>query len=256
MRQSPLRESPMRKSPLRQSPLRQSPLRTSGIHSARTDKHSSKTVVIDSKVSVDVVQSISNEVRVNEEQAVFIEPIGQPDTENKVEVEIQPESNTIKGQVMGRKSPPTTTANVKPVSIAFRLSGWNDRLDVLNGEYLPLDDGHTLLNGRPIFTHAPVTGVRAQVDRYRMHWSHGSWRIGDKDQLKPEQEKCMAFVESDSTHPTEMLGSDHRWQGLENGRDCKHVTGVSIDTGTVRVLYQARKDGRCCCKSLFILILP
>ena len=141
----------------------------------------------------------------------------------------------------GTGAAPAPTVNVQPLPAAFRLSGWEDQHDVLNGEYLPLDDSKNLLNGRPIFTHTPVTGVRAQLDRYRMHWSHGAWRIGDKDQLKPDQEQCMAFFESDSTHPTGALNFEnttaaHPWQATENGRDFNNVMGVSIETGTVRAL--------------------
>ena len=48
-----------------------------------------ETVLLDSKVSTVVVQSVSNEVHVNEDKTVFIELISQPGKENKVDVEVQ-----------------------------------------------------------------------------------------------------------------------------------------------------------------------
>ena len=48
-----------------------------------------ETVLIDSKVSTVVVQSITNDVHVNEGKTVFTELIGQPEKENKVDVQVQ-----------------------------------------------------------------------------------------------------------------------------------------------------------------------
>ena len=101
---------------------------------------------------------------------------------------------------------------------------------------MPLDDGSKLLNGRPIFKHAAVWAAN---DDYRMYWSQGAWRIGDKKHLETSQVECIAFVKSDSNHPsttTEMM-----WKGTVNGNfgkeennDFISMMGVSITTGTVR----------------------
>ena len=130
--------------------------------------------------------------------------------------------------------------NLRPLPAAFRLSGWQGQYDRLNGEYLPLDDGTELLNERPIFKHVPVVGFCAHKDKLRMYWSQGAWRIGDKDKLKTDQMQCMAFVESDATHPTDI--SDVVWKGVANGRDFGKdesdfdvVEGVTMARGTVSV---------------------
>ena len=46
-----------------------------------------ETVLIDSKVSTVAVQSVSNEVHVNEDKTVLIELISQPEKENEIDVE-------------------------------------------------------------------------------------------------------------------------------------------------------------------------
>ena len=73
-----------------------------------------------------------------------------------------------------------------------------------------------------------------------MYWSHGAWRISDKDKLQSNQAQCMAFAESDATHPTEMAGAV--WKATTRGLDCSAhesdfelAEGVSVATGTVRV---------------------
>ena len=65
------------------------------------------------------------------------------------------------------------------------MSGWKGRHDRWNGEYLPLDNGTNLLNGRPVFTHTPVVGTWAYTYVCRMCWSHGAWCIDDKGQIQP-----------------------------------------------------------------------
>merc|ERR1719409_2724967 len=90
---------------------------------------------------------------------------------------------------------PAPTVNLRPLPAAFRLSGWQGQYDRLNGEYLPLDDGTELLNERPIFKHVPVVGFCAHKDKWRMYWSQGAWRIGDKDKLKTDQVQCIACFE-------------------------------------------------------------
>ena len=135
----------------------------------------------------------------------------------------------------GTGAAPAPTVNLQPLPAAFRLSGWKGHHDCLNGEYMPLDDGSKLLNERPIFKHASVC---AAADNYRMYWSQDAWRIGDKDRLETSQVECMAFINSDSTHPsatTQMV-----WKGTANGNFGKEesdfilMLGVSITTGTVR----------------------
>ena len=135
---------------------------------------------------------------------------------------------------------PAPTVNVQPLPAAFRLSGWLGEHDRLNGEYLPLDDGTELLNGRPIFKHVPVVGFGAHKDKLRMYWSQGAWRIGDKDKLKTDQVQCIACFESDVTHPTAKPGvvwkdmaSAHDFGKDQN--DSHFVEGVTMKTGTVRV---------------------
>ena len=69
---------------------------------------------------------------------------------------------------------PAPTVNLQPLPAAFRLSGWQGQHACLNGEFIPLDDGTKLLNGRPIFKHAPVVGIWAYKDKWRMYWSQGA----------------------------------------------------------------------------------
>ena len=150
---------------------------------------------------------------------------------------------------------PAPTVNLHPLPTPFRLSGWKVPHDILNGEYLPLDDGGKLLNKRPIFKHAPVLGAYTAKDRCRMYWSHGAWRIGEKDNLQldqPNQVQCMAFAESDATHPTETPGAVWKaTSGLdcsEDEKDFELVESVSVTTGTVRVsLFAAMVFGRDAC---------
>ena len=73
-----------------------------------------------------------------------------------------------------------------------------------------------------------------------MHWSHGAWRIGEKEYLQPDTVQCMALTESEATHPTEMSGAV--WKATTSGLDCSEdrkdfelVEGVSVTTGTVCV---------------------
>ena len=134
---------------------------------------------------------------------------------------------------------PAPTVNLQPLPTAFRLSGWIGHNAPLNGEYLPLDDGSKLLNGHVMFKHTPLVGLWAGRDKHRMFWSHGAWRIGDKDQMQTDQKQCMAFVESNDSHPTAISGPV--WKGTANGRDVGNdendfevVKGVSAATGTVR----------------------
>ena len=144
----------------------------------------------------------------------------------------------------GGGATPAPTVNLQPLPAAFRLSGWRAHHDCLNGEYLPLDDGTELLNGRPMFKHMPVVGIWAHKDKWRMYWSQGAWRIGDKDKLKMDQVvdqmQCIAFFESDMTHPTAKSGVV--WKDMANAHDfgkdendSHFVEGVSMATGTVRV---------------------
>ena len=134
---------------------------------------------------------------------------------------------------------PAPTVNLQPLPAAFRLSGWQGQYDRLNGEYLPLDDGTELLNGRPIFTHASAMGMWAHKDKWRMYWSQGAWRIGDKNKLKTDQVQCIVFFESDVTHPTAKPGVV--WKDMANAHDCgkdqndSHFgEGISMATGAVR----------------------
>ena len=137
---------------------------------------------------------------------------------------------------------PAPTVNVEPLPAAFRLSGWKDHHDRLNGEYLPLDDGTEMLNGRPIFKHENVVGCI--TDKWRVYWSRGAWRVGDKDQMRSDQTHCMAFVESDASHPTAMP-SEAVWKGTASGHasgshasQFEAVEGVSLATGTVSAQYR------------------
>ena len=134
--------------------------------------------------------------------------------------------------------------NLQPLPVAFRLTGWMAHHDHLNGEYLPLDDGTKLLNGRPVFKHAPVVGIWAHKDTLRMYWSQGTWRISNKDKLKTHQVvnqvQCIACFESDATHPTAKPGVV--WKDMANAHDfgkdendSHFLEGVSMATGTVRV---------------------
>ena len=73
-----------------------------------------------------------------------------------------------------------------------------------------------------------------------MYWSHGAWRIGDKDKLQSNQVQCIALAESDATHPTEMPGAV--WKATTRGLDCsgdssgfEPAEGVGVAAGTVRV---------------------
>ena len=68
-----------------------------------------------------------------------------------------------------------------------------------------------------------------------MYWSHGAWRISDKDKLRTDQAHCMAFFESDANHPTAMPGV--LWKGTVDGRDFDFdfTERVIMATGTVRV---------------------
>ena len=136
---------------------------------------------------------------------------------------------------------PAPTVNVQPLPAAFRLSGWKDHHGRLNGEYLPLDDGSEMLNARPIFKHENVVGYI--TDKWRMFWSHGAWRVGDEDQMHSGQTHCMAFVESDASHPTAMP-AEVVWKGTateyasgSNESQFKAVEGVSLATGTVSAQY-------------------
>lgn len=138
---------------------------------------------------------------------------------------------------------PAPTVNLNPLPTSFRLSGWNGHHDILNGEYLPLDDGSKLLNARPIFKHIPVVGVLTRRDKWRMYWSHGAWRIRNENQEQSEKigkGRCIAFVESDATHPTAMP-VEVVWKGTASEDDCgkdeshfEVVEGVCLATGMVR----------------------
>ena len=73
-----------------------------------------------------------------------------------------------------------------------------------------------------------------------MYWSRGAWRIGEMDQLETDQVQCMAFFESDASHPTAKPGVV--WKGVTNGRasgkddhDFEFVAGVNMATGPVSV---------------------
>ena len=150
---------------------------------------------------------------------------------------------------------PAPTVNRQRLPDPFLLTGWDKHNGRLNGEYLPLDNGTKLLNGRPIFKHTPVVNNWAHNDSCRMYWSHGAWRIGDRDrverylqQKRPEQKQCMGFVESDAMHPT-AIPAEVEWNGTTSGCDIgKHendfesVEGVRVTTGTVCVhhLFQLR----------------
>ena len=91
---------------------------------------------------------------------------------------------------------PAPTVNLQPLPAPFQLSGWKGPHSCLNGEYMPSDDGSKLLNNRPIFKHAPIVVGWKREDRYRMYWSHGAWRISDKDKLQSDQAQCMAFAKN------------------------------------------------------------
>ena len=140
----------------------------------------------------------------------------------------------------GGGAAPAPTVNLQPLPSAFRLSGWKGRHDCLNGEYLPLDDGTKLINGRPIFKHTPV--ISAGEDSLYMYWSHGAWRVGANKQLEPDKTECMAFVENDADNATDMLG-ELAWKVTRNKddistdeHDFEDVEGVDLAAGTVRAL--------------------
>ena len=143
----------------------------------------------------------------------------------------------------GSGAAPAPTVNLQPLPSAFRLSGWKGHHDCLNGEYLPLDDGTKLINGRPIFKHTPVMNVViAGEDTLYMYWSHGAWRVGDNKQLKPDKMECMAFVKNNADNPTDMLG-ELVWKVTRNKddistdeHDFEDVEGVNLAAGTVRAL--------------------
>ena len=140
---------------------------------------------------------------------------------------------------------PAPTVNLQPLPTAFRMTGWKGSSYRLNGEYLPLDDGTKLSNARPIFKHAPVVGVLGlHREKWHMYWSHGAWRIGEKDPLQSEQpsnqNECMAFAETDATHPTG-IPADVVWKSTTTGCDVSEdhnhfevVEGIRVATGTVR----------------------
>ena len=167
---------------------------------------------------------------------------------------------------------PPPTVNLQPLPAAFRLSGWKGHHDRLNGEYLPLDDASRQLNDRPIFQHMPVVGILphrdalGHQDKCRLYWSHGAWRIGNEEQLQScmaassslesallsmkegiqtvQWERtpctCMAFVESDATHPSAM-SAEVVWKATaseyDSGKDkddFEFVEGVSLAKGLVR----------------------
>ena len=141
----------------------------------------------------------------------------------------------------GGGAAPAPTVNLQRLPKAFRMTGWKgDDTKNLNGEYLPLDDGSKVMNGRPMFKHNPVVGTWAGKDKYRMFWSHGAWRICDKDQLQVDQMQCIAFAETSAIHPTD-TASEVVWKGISGVSDfskdenvftiCKDV---SLATGTVR----------------------
>ena len=136
-------------------------------------------------------------------------------------------------------SAPAPTVNLQPLPKAFRLSGCKGSYDCLNGEYLPLDDGSKLMNGRPIFKHTPVVGAWAGQFKYRMHWSQGAWRICDKEHLESIQNQCIAFASDEAIHPTDMR-ADTVWKasaiGDHFGSNLEFLEGVNIATGTVRAL--------------------
>ena len=129
------------------------------------------------------------------------------------------------------------TVNRQPLPKAFLLSGWKEPYDCLNGEYLPLDDGAELLNGRPIFKHTPVVGLLGHQQTWQMCWSDDAWRIANKDHL---QGKCVAFVKSDTIHPAD-TPAGVVWKGAVSGctfdeddKNFEPVEGVSVVLGTVR----------------------
>ena len=144
-------------------------------------------------------------------------------------------------EIGGGGAAPAPTVNLQRLPKAFRMTGWNDDdTKNLNGEYLPLDDGSKVMNGRPMFKHNPVVGVWASKDKYRMFWSHGAWRICDKDQLQVDQMQCIAFAETSAIHPTD-TASEVVWKGISGvsdfGKDENVFTickDVSLATGTVR----------------------
>ena len=80
---------------------------------------------------------------------------------------------------------PPPTVNLQPLPTAFRMTGWKGPSYCLNGEYLPLDDGTKLINGRPVFKHTPVVGLLGHQETWKMYWSHGAWCIDEKGQIQP-----------------------------------------------------------------------
>ena len=145
---------------------------------------------------------------------------------------------------------PAPTVNLQPLPTAFRMTGWKGPSYRLNGEYLPLDDGTKLINGRPVFKHTPVVGVLGHQETWQMYWSYGAWCIGEKDPLQSVEQlqlqkqlqlerlsnqkelkrrKCTVFVETDATHPT-AIPTDVVWKSTTR----EVVEGVHIATGTVR----------------------
>ena len=148
---------------------------------------------------------------------------------------------------------PAPTVNLQPLPSAFRMTGWKGPSYCLNGEYLPLDDATKLSNGRPVFKHTPVVGLRGHQETWQMYWAHGAWRIGEKEQLQSEQpsnqEECMVFVETDAAHPT-AIPADAMWKSTTTGCDVSEdhnhfevVEGIHVATGTVRASCWKKFDG-------------
>ena len=145
----------------------------------------------------------------------------------------------------GTGASPAPTVNIQPLPSAFRFTGWKGHKFQLNGEYLPLDDGTERLNGRPIFRHMPVLGDWSGIDKFRMYWFEGAWRVGDKDLVQTDQTQCMAFARCDATHahPAE-IPHDIMWKatatGFDYGKgkdDFEFTEGVGVLTGTVSALF-------------------
>ena len=159
-----------------------------------------------------------------DEEILYTAPITETDKEKKSPQQTQakqlPPPRQGRWDLGGTGATPAPTVNIQLLPSAFRLTGWKGHNFQLNGEYLPLDDGTERLNDRPIFKHMPVVGDSTGIDKFRMYWLDGAWRVGDKDHMQPDQTQCMAFARCDAahTHPAE-IPPDVVWKGAANECD-------------------------------------
>ena len=104
-----------------------------------------------------------------------------------------------------------------------------------------------------IYLRGRSTGAHGSVNRKAQEQPAQPDRPDQPDQLdQPNQVQCMAFAESDATHPTETPGAVWKaTSGLdcsEDEKDFELVESVSVTTGTVRAsLFAAVVFGQDAC---------